>query len=232
MYRFLLWRLAPFYVVALICEFVTFGVLLSVEQNLVDWSFLPMIKTIGVLLKTTTIAFIYLMLPYMTYLCFIPAAKINSPFDKNLTTIVYASFVFFMIFEESMSLVFWNKYSASFNNKAVEYMLDVNEVSSSLTHNYLFFGYILALFAITHLVMIKSKPFLWYPKQITGVGKRIFYWVVYAVCCAMIFVNFNDSELKINENIINNELSKGGTYSLVSAFWHSKSWYFKLHLLK
>jgi len=218
--------------VALICEFITFGVLLSVEQNLVDWSFLPMVKTIGVLLKTSTIAFVYLMIPYMTYLCFIPANKIYSPFDKNLTTIVYASFVFFMLFEETMSLVFWNRYSTSFNNKAVEYMLNVNEVSNSLTHNYMFFGYILALFVITHLIMIKSKPFLWYPKQILGIGKRIFYWLVYVACCAMIFVNFNDNELKINENNVNNELSKGGTYSLVSSFWQSKSLYLRFYMLK
>ncbi|MBQ9732039.1 MAG: hypothetical protein IJV97_03005 [Alphaproteobacteria bacterium] len=232
MYRYLLWRLAPFYVIALICEFLSFGILLAVEQSVVDWSFLAMIKTIGVLLKTTTIAFLYIMLPYMTYLCMLPNKYINSKFDKNLTMIVFAAFVFYTFFEETMSLVYWNNFSAAFNSEVVEYVLDLNEVIASLSNNYIFFAYILALFALTHWVVIKSKCFLWQKSLNFSLAKRIIYWLIYFASCLLIFFNCNDDELKIDENQINNELSKDGTYSLGRSFWNNKTDIYKVYILK
>ena len=232
MYKYLLWRLAPFYIIAIISEFISFGVLLLVEHDVVDWSFMAMMKTIGILFKTTTIAFLYIMLPYITYLCVLPTKYINSKFDKNFSVLIFASFVFYTFFEETMSLVFWNKFSASFNTDAVNYVLDINMISNSLSHNYLFFGYILALVAITNLVVLKSKKFLWHKPPLFGLSKRILYWIIYVASCILIFVNSNDDDLKISENQTNNELSKDGTYSLGKSVWSIKTDLYKFYIIK
>ena len=48
MNSFLLRRLAPFFVAAVVIEFLTFALLLLAEREYVDWAFMPMIKTVGV----------------------------------------------------------------------------------------------------------------------------------------------------------------------------------------
>ena len=53
MNSFLIRRLAPFFAAAVIIEFLTLCLLLLAERDYVDWSFMPMAKTLGVLLKTT-----------------------------------------------------------------------------------------------------------------------------------------------------------------------------------
>ena len=85
MNSFLLRRLAPFFAVSIIIEFLTLSLLLLAEREYVDWSVIPMIKTIGVLLKTTVISFIFMMLPYVLYLFLLPQKYVNSKFDRCVT---------------------------------------------------------------------------------------------------------------------------------------------------
>ncbi len=222
MYRFLLKRLAPFYALILSVEFLTFGILLIAEQEYINWSFMPMIKTIGVLFKTTTISFLYMMLPYMVYLGLLPDKFVNTKADKNISTSAYSIFVFLVLFEETMSLVYWGKFSTAFDMLAVEYLFDIREVAGDIAQNYLFAAYIVALMFITRIIVLKTQSYLFCEPPFPKLAKRIFYLLIYICCCGLIYVNGNDDDLQINENQINNELSKDGTYSLVRSIWKAE----------
>ncbi len=221
MNSFLIRRLAPFFAAAVIIEFLTLCLLLLAERDYVDWSFMPMAKTLGVLLKTTAFSFMYMMLPYVFYLLLLPAKYVNSKFDRRVTVTGYAVFVFLNLFEETMSLVFWDKFSSAFNFIAVEYLIDMREVAGDISQNYLFAAYLLALLIITFLIVRRSERFLLVNIPSPHWFKRIIYTGIYAACCGLICVNFNEQELEIDENYFNNELSKDGTYSLVRSLWKS-----------
>lgn len=232
MYRFLLWRLAPFYAIALLVEFLSFGILLIAEHESIDWSFMPMIKTIGVLLKTTTFSFLFLLIPYVIYLCLLPTNKVNTKSDKCVSSTLYAIFVFYTLFEESMSLVFWGKFSAALNTQAVKYLIDIREIASDLTQNYLFAAYIVALGLITRIIVFYSRPFLLCNRPAPNWAKRLFYFSIYMCFCGLIVINNNEDDLHINENYYNNELSKDGTYSLANSIWKSNIKYKAMDMLK
>ncbi|MBE6447826.1 MAG: hypothetical protein E7018_00800 [Alphaproteobacteria bacterium] len=229
---FLIRRLAPFFVVSVLVEFVTLALLLSVERSYVDWAIMPMTKTVGILLKTTTISFIFIMVPYVLYLWLMPAKKINTQIDKNITKAIFGIFVFYNLFEETMSLVFWNKFSAAFNMTAIEYLLDMREVASDITQNYLFAAYIVGLLLITRLVVRTFDKYLFVQVPSPHWFKRTVYAMIYLSFCGLIYVNINENELEINENYYNNELSKDGTYSLGRALWKSNINYKELLPLK
>lgn len=221
MNSFLLRRLAPFFAVSIIIEFLTLSLLLLAEREHVDWSVIPMIKTIGVLLKTTVISFIFMMLPYVLYLFLLPQKYVNSKFDRCVTIAAYSFFVFLSLFEETMSLVFWDKFSSAFNFLAVEYLIDMRELAGNISQNYLFAAYLLALLIITFLIVRRSERFLLTDIPSPHWFKRLIYTLIYVSFCGLVYVNFNEQELEINENYFNNELSKDGTYSLARSFWKS-----------
>lgn len=221
MNSFLLRRLAPFYAITLLIEFLTLGILLLAMREYVDWSFLPMVKTVGILLKTTTISFLFVMLPYVAYLLFLPADKINSRLDKIITGGGFAIFVFANLFEETMSLVFWNKFSAAFNILAVEYLIDMREVADDIAQNYLFAGYIVSLLLISYLIVRRCRQYLFTSLPAPHWFKRLIYTLIYLSFCGLIYVNLNERELEIKENYFNNELSKDSTYSLARSLWKS-----------
>ena len=229
MNSFLIRRLVPFFAAAVIIEFLTLGLLLLAMREYVDWSFMPMVKTIGILLKTTAFSFLYMMLPYVLYLLLLPAKYVNSRFDRGLTTAGYSVFIFLNLFEETMSLVFWDKFSSAFNFMAVEYLIDMREVAGDISQNYLFAAYLLALLAITFLIVRRSERFLLTSVPSPHWFKRLIYTALYAACCGLVCVNFNEQELEINENYFNNELSKDGTYSLARSLWKSNLSYKDLY---
>lgn len=222
MNTFLLRRLAPFFAMALVLKALSFCLLLLAMRELVDWSFMPMIKTIGVLFKTTVISFLYLMLPYVLYLTLLPGRFVNGKTDRIISTAAYAFFIFANLFEETMSMVFWNKFSSTFNFIAVEYLVDMREIANDITQNYLFVAYILALAIITFLIVRRSGKFLLTDTPSPCWPKRLLYALIYISFCSLVCVNHNEKELEIKENYFNNELAKDGTYSLARSLIKSK----------
>ncbi len=214
MNTFLLRRLAPFFVAVLILKALCFCLLLLAMRDLVDWSFMPMIKTIGVLFKTTVISFLYLMLPYVLYLTLLPGRFVGGRADRAVASAAYAFFIFGNLFGETMSMVFWDKFSSAFNFMAVEYLVDMREIADALAQNYFFAAYVLALLVITFLIVRRSEKFLQTEVCPPHRFRRLLYALIYISFCGLVCVNHNEKELEINENYFNNELSKDSTYSL------------------
>ena len=91
MVKFFWLRFKPF----LFC-FVGFQVLSLCGKFVQSWegvslSPLNMAATLGGLALTSVIAFLYMMLPYLFYLLFLPARKVNSKLDKVLLSFKFVS---------------------------------------------------------------------------------------------------------------------------------------------
>ena len=223
MNSFLIKRTIPFFLVVITIEFFALSILLISNKEYVDWSFIPMIKTIGILLKTTTFSFLYVMFPYVFYLLIIPPKYINSKIDIFITTTTFTLFVFFNLFEESMSLVFWEKFSSSFNQEAIKFLIKIPDTTNTINGNYLFISHLVALIIIALLITRRSQKYLFTNNLTTPPNwiKRFIYGLLYFTCCSLIFINLNEDELQIKENHYNNEISKDGSFSLAISIWKS-----------
>lgn len=188
------------------------------NRSQIDWSFFPIVKTIGVLLLTSMVSFLYMVIPYVIYLTFLSAKKQNSLMDKTITLFLYTLFVSSSLFEEASSLVFWEEFTAAFNFIAVDYLVYTHEVLSNIYQSYPVVWFILGITAATAVIVLSTKRFLFTDVKASGFGKRIFHLIIYILICILAFLNIDISKLEINTNRYNNELSKEGTYSLFSAF--------------
>lgn len=232
MNSFLLRRLLPFFVFTILVEFSELTFMLVSERAIVDLSFLPLIKTYGVLLLTSTVSFLYLMIPYVLYLTFLPASKVNSRFDKAITTTAYGIYIYLIMFEEIVSMIFWEEYASSFNFIAVDYLIYTQQVFTHILQSFPIVWYLLALIIFTLVTVFTTRNFLFNKIPSSNFGKRIFFTSIYLTFCALTFVNISVSNLKIEKNRVNNELAKEGIYSLFSAFWNNELSYDEFYLTR
>lgn len=218
MNSFLIRRILPFFLMILVSELVvTIYSFYDNFQNL-DFSFIAITKTLGVLLLTTSVSFLFAMIPYVIYLLVLPKKKVNSRLDKIITIVMYTNFVFITFFEEVASLIFWDEFQSAFNFIAVDYLVYTNEVISNIYQSYPIIWVLLGIFALTALTVCFTYKFLFSETSSPHFIKRLFYTTIYGCVCFLAYVNIDISNLEINKNRYNNELSKEGLYSLFSAF--------------
>lgn len=215
-------RLAPLFIFTIVLEFLEFFVMLYMNRQALDTSFLAMVKTSGILLFTTCVAFLYFMIPYVLYLLFLPKSKQNSKFDKIITLTGFSLFVYVSFFEEMASFIFWEEFSSAFNFIAIDYLFYTKEVFGNLYQAFPLIWYLLAIFAATIITVMVVKKYLFTTIEAPKFGKRLFYTSLYLIACFLIFINVNVDNLEVNNNRVNNELSKEGTYSLFSSFFKNE----------
>lgn len=211
-------RLLPFFIFAVASEFLFASY--SFYQNFknIDFSLLSIVKTVGVLLLTTSVAFLFTMIPYVLYLLILPQHKANSRMDKIITIIMYSFFVVCTYFEEGASLIFWDEFQSAFNFIAVDYLVYTNEVVSNIWQSYPVVWILLAIFALSALTVFFTYKYLFTENPAPKFPKRLFNVVIYGCICFLAYANIDISNLEVNKNRYNNELSKEGLYSLFSAF--------------
>lgn len=222
MNSFLIRRLAPFFTYTILIEMVVFVILLFSEHKMVDFSFLSMVKTIGVLFLTSCVSFLYMMLPYTLYLLILPQKRINGRLDHFISIFMFFVYVYVTLFEETTSIIFWDEFSASFNFIAVDYLIYTHEVIRSIYHSYPVVWFLLGLLVATVLIVATTYKYLFTNMESPKFGRRLFYTSIYVAFCALTFINVDINNLQISKNRFNNELSKESVYSLFSAFWKSE----------
>lgn len=222
MNSFLVKRLCPFYIFAIIAEFI-FKISLAVyHYKDIDLSFFCLIKTIGILSLTTSVAFIFMVIPYVIYLLLLPQNKAGSRADKNTSLAFFAVFAFTTYFEIISAAIFWNEFQSAFNFIAVDYLIYTNEVIGNIAQSYpltLIFSGIILLSLMTTWLM---RPYIISAVNAPKFSLRLFHTLIYGFICLLAFRNVDINNLEISHNRYNNEIAKQGTYSLFSAFWKNE----------
>ena len=147
-------RLKPFFISFILLEILFLCG--KVYQSFEGFDFAPweLVKVLGILLLTASIAFLYMMLPYVLYLVFLPAKKQNGRLDKIVTTGVYTVFIYATLFQGASTQIFWDEFQAAFNFIAVDYLVYTTEVIDNIYQSYPVNWILLGLLAATlvHLV--------------------------------------------------------------------------------
>ena len=100
MKSYLIRRLLPFFVFMYAVEFGFTVYMLAANYEKVDWSAWELVKTLAVMSLTTLISFLYMMIPYVLFLLFLPRKRQNGLLDKIVSVSFYGIFVYVSLFEE------------------------------------------------------------------------------------------------------------------------------------
>ena len=223
-------RLKPFFISFILLEILFLCG--KVYQSFEGFDFAPweLVKVLGILLLTASIAFLYMMLPYVLYLVFLPAKKQNGRLDKIVTTGVYTVFIYATLFQGASTQIFWDEFQAAFNFIAVDYLVYTTEVIDNIYQSYPVNWILLGLLAATLVIVKLSYRSLFPEVPVPAWGKRLLQLAVYILVLVASYFAVDMSRLEICKNYYNNEAGKEGTYSLFSAFLKNELPYDKFYL--
>lgn len=222
-------RLRPFFSALVLLELLSLCGKVYQSFDKFDFAFSELAKVLGVLLLTSFIAFLYMMLPYVLYLFFLPAKKQNGRLDRIITTGVYTIFIFAMLFQGTSTQIFWDEFQAAFNFIAVDYLVYTNEVLANIWESYPV-EWILPGLLVATAVIVKLSYRSLFPDVAAPVwGKRLLQLLVYFLLMVASYFAVDMSRLEICKNYYNNEAGKEGTYSLFSAFLKNELEYDKFY---
>ena len=213
MKNFIIRRLIPFFVVTVISEGLYLLLQLINNFGVLDLRPLALVQTLGVLLLTTLVSFLFMVIPYVLYLLFLPSARVNGRVDRAVTCSLFALFVFLTLFEKAASWVFWDEFQSAFNFIAVDYLVYTHEVIANINESYPMGWILSALLLLTAVIVYAGRRFLFPAPASPHFGRRLFSTAVYALVCLLAYHNVDISRLEVTTNRYNNELAKEGTYS-------------------
>lgn len=231
MNSFLVRRLIPFYIFAIVSELLFKIGLCIYHWSEIDYSFFSLVKTTGIISLTTSVAFIFMVIPYLIYLLFLPKKLVNSKTDKNISLTFFFLFAFVTYFEIMASAFFWNEFQSAFNFIAVDYLVYTQEVISNITQSFPIGWITTGILFLTLVTTFTLRNYIVPSKEAPNFILRLFHIFIYGFICLLAFRNVDISDLEVNQNRYNNEIAKQGTYSLFSAFWKNEIDYKDFYLV-
>lgn len=232
MNSYLVRRLIPFYAFAIISEFLFKAILAICHYEQIDFSFFSIIQTIGALSLTTSVSFLFMVLPYIGYLLILPRTHIGSRADKVFSTIFFGGFVFLTYFEIVASALFWHKFSSAFNFIAIDSLIYTNQIGFDLLRSYPIIRTVIGIGAATGLTIWACRKYIIPNTAAPKFLLRLFHALIYCFICLLAFRNVNPANMEISANRYNNELAKQGTFSLFDAFWKNEINYADFYLTR
>lgn len=205
MNAYMLKRLFPFYLCAIIAElcFTIFSI--STTYSGPALGFATIIKGIGILLFTTTSAFLIMMLPYVAYIILLPRRFQNTGFDKITSLLFFALYATATYGEEIISAKFGEGYFARHNLNLGDTLISLSSQSALLC---LLICVIAGSCAIArrYLVPQGESPRLF---------NRLFQGLIYGLVCLLTYNNITTDTLTITADQRADHLASEGTYDLI-----------------
>ena len=205
MNAYMLKRLFPFYLCAIIAEIAFTIFSIATANTIPELSFSIIVKGLGILLLTTTSAFLIMMLPYVAYIILLPRRFQNSGFDKITSLIFFALYATATYGEEIISAKFGEGYFARHNLNWGDTLISLSSQSALLCLLICIIGGSCAL-SRRYLVPNDESPRLF---------NRIFQGLIYGLVCLLTYNNINPDTLNIAPDQYTNHLASEGTYDLI-----------------
>ena len=230
MNSYLLRRLLPFFIFSIGIELCF--MLLQVVQNAAnfDFSFLAIVKTLGVLLLTSSVSFLFVMQAYVFYLLILPHNKQNSRLDKIITTATFFIFAVSALCKGAVSQIFWEEFSSSFNYIVIDYIIFTHQVLGNLEHAYPIAKILIAIFVAAIIFTILAYRWLFTEIKAPAFSRRLFQSIIYGIVCILAYININVADMEISPNSFNDEIAKEGTFSLFNSLHKNEIEYEKFYL--
>ena len=191
-------RLLPFYAIGVLIEVLCTGYEIYLSADSLDYSFLTIVKSLGITITTTTLAFLLLMIPYTLYLVICPDSLQNSKLDKIISSVFFFIYVSFCILEE----------------------LCVIQIRQELTSFQMLIDNSGPINIISSLIIAALSLKLTYKSLTTDITSprllnRIFQGCVYLLICFMVFQNTHMHNLTTQVNLTNDEIAREDTFTLL-----------------
>lgn len=216
MNSYFLRRLFPFYVFAIIIELVFTIYSVSASPEPLDLSLLALIKTVGILLLTTTCAFLFIMLPYVLYLVLLPQKSQNTKLDKIISIIFYTIFIVGTYVEEIISSIFWRDNELPASLIAFRHSFkDVNALLNNSFSSPSSLWVVLGILGLSFVTIFYTKKYLFTTITSPRLLNRIFQSAIFGFICILTYMNINPDALYVSSNHYNNELAREGSYELL-----------------
>ena len=230
MNSYLLRRLLPFFIFNIGIELCF--MLLQVVQNATnfDFSFLAIVKTLGVLLLTSSVSFLFVMQAYVFYLLILPHDKQNSRLDRIITTATFFIFAVSALCKGAVSQIFWEEFSSSFNYIVIDYIIFTHQVLGNLEHAYPIAKILIAIFVAAIIFTLLAYRWLFTEIKAPAFGRRLFQSIIYGMVCILAYININVADMEISPNSFNDEIAKEGAFSLFNSLHKNEIEYDKFYL--
>lgn len=215
----LFYRILPYFITFLLIEgLVRIRLAIAEWQNL-DNGILSLLESMVIGVIPDTVAFLY-MLPFLLLLQFCIPRKLHGKKIENIIQgVLYAIFLFVMLFTAVSQWFFWDEFTSRFNFIAVDYLIYMDEVVGNIRESYPvapIISVIVIISIIGGYLYIRKTPrhktngFLWRQKLAIVTG------IIFLSVCSFFAVSDNTSDF--SENRYENEIAKNGIFSLFSAF--------------
>ncbi|HVI47751.1 MAG TPA: sulfatase-like hydrolase/transferase [Chitinophaga sp.] len=176
---------------------------------------------------------LFFTIAYALYLLLLPQRLNNTLFNRIFTYTGFFLALMIVIFSFFAEFTFWGEYESRFDFIAVDYLIYTYEVISNINQSYplplLIGGVLLATAALTWL-MARRGTFRNSFQSRTAFGKRLATFLfLLGLTCAHAFLVSNTWAEK-GKNRYQQELSKAGIYSFISAYLNNELAYDKYYL--
>lgn len=158
---------------------------------------------------------------YAIYLLLLPEKLNNSLFNKIFTYTGFFIAILITLFSLFAEFPFWQEFQSRFNFIAVDYLVYTFEVIDNINESYPLPILISGMIAVTFIIFFILKKLKVFKNSFTSrttLMQRVvhtFLWLIIPVLY-IFFVKNSSAEVSVNR--YQNELSKAGIYSFVSAF--------------
>ncbi|QFR42609.1 LTA synthase family protein [Sulfurimonas xiamenensis] len=210
-----------FFLLFLSVSAVTRSVLLFKSINMIDLSFLELLKIYGVGAFYDFISVGYLASLFVLYLLFLPQKFLNHKIHRYITYIFVYIFLFGIVFLAFSEWFFWDEFNVRFNFIAVDYLIYTKEVIGNINESYpmgILITVISFISALLFYAVYKLQYIENFLKSQSLFKERFKSSLIYLLIPALSFASVTGDLSKISSNQYDNELSKSGLYSLFEAF--------------
>ncbi len=197
------------------------GVFLYLSGSLVDpslWGWLK-IFIVGGLFDVG--ASIFLITPYLLFLCVYPKFLIGSLLDRILVYVILALTFVITLFSLMGEIPFWEEFNTRYNFIAVDYLIYTFEVVENINQSYplpfLISGLIL-LCALLFFGLIRTKRLHFTFTDKMSFLKRSVRSAPFLIIGMIYGFYIENSQAEYSSNTYVNELSKNGLYSFFAAY--------------
>ena len=218
MAKYLWQRLKPFFYCFIVFQIISVcGKIFQTYQGF-DYSLLSLLLMLGSLALTSVIAFMYMMIPFLLFLMFLPQKRLYGKGDKIFTTLSFFVFVYANLFGVVAEQIFWDEFQSAFNFIAVDYLVYTTEVVENIYQSYPVNWLLFGILVVTLAIMKFGYKYLFPAVEVPRFGRRLAGAVIYVLVLVGAYHGVDMSRLEWGKNYYNNEAGKQGTFSLFSAF--------------
>ncbi|MFB6454886.1 LTA synthase family protein [Chitinophaga sp. Hz27] len=176
---------------------------------------------------------LFFTLLYSLYLLILPQRLNNTLFNRIFTYSGFFLALLITIFSFFAEFTFWGEYSARFDFIAVDYLLYTYEVISNINQSYplpLLIGGVVGFTALLTWLLAKRGNFKASFQSYTPFKKRLLMTAILAGASLLHIYLVSNTWAETGKNRYQQELSKAGIYSFVSAYVNNELPYDKYYL--